>query len=92
VELDLVSEHVERARDEPDCSIGMAARAAAAHLLEPPLEPGEVCTLRMGEPFETAGDRIEPVARPQRARAGRAGRRPSPAPVGVPPVPQPVTK
>src|SRR5439155_26587446 len=61
MELGLASEHVERACHQPDCSVGMAARTAVTDLLEPALEPREVDVLRTGEPFETAGDRIEPV-------------------------------
>jgi hypothetical protein len=60
MELDLAGEDVECACDEPNGSVGVAARTAAAHLLEPALEL-RVGTLQAGEPFEPAGDRIESV-------------------------------
>ena len=88
MELDLASEHVEGACYEPDSPVGMTARAAATNLTEPAFEPREVGTLRAGEPFETAGNRIEPVharttlpgalAREERAR--RAG---TPTPIKI---------
>jgi hypothetical protein len=57
--VQLTSEAVEGAADQPGGTIGMAAGAPAVDLAEPPPQQADIRGTSVGQPLEPAGDRVE---------------------------------
>ena len=61
MELDLVCEALEAARDESHRAVGVLARPAAAYELDPSAQVTPTVSMAARQLGECAGDRVEPV-------------------------------